>query len=253
MKHITLLLVLSITSCTSLYVKIPMAVIKAPSVITKDAKEVNLSAAPVKKFSTTNDASRRPPVLISDAANDTVIKGDFNFSVLDHLYYGAGVNSDFGLNMQAEYNFINTTSEIQQGWLANVYTVIYYDNTSRKGDQNGLLGPGGNNWKGNISLLGGYLGSSAGYRFNKYFMTYAGLAINNFSTKTEINQDVSSDGFNLGGQYKQQTAGNNRSLGLGFQFDMSMLHLRPGIMWTNFSADQINQDDFLASLTISAY
>ncbi len=235
-----------LSSCTTLDIRIPLASIKSPELPTAGLSEVNIATLPAKLFTSTNDASKRPPIFVSTVEQSNLLNAEYNYALTDGLLIGAGANIDFGFSLQAQYQFVNSNN-----WLASVYGDVSYDNTQRSGDQNGTFGPGGYNWKGNLSASGIHMGTSIGYRFNEHIMSYVGFAYNSFSTKTDITQDVSNDGLDPGGSYKDSSHGNNRTIGLGVQIGTIQFNLKPAVMWTEFNLNGEKQENIVGSATLS--
>lgn len=237
--------------CSSLEVKIPLAAIKSPEVVGSGKKQINFSANSTKTLTTTNDASRRPPTFINEISSSTVLNNDFNYGMSDRYMIGGGLSSDLGLYFQVQYQFQNSITD-DIGWNSSVFFNAQYDSTDRSGDQNGTFGPGGYDWKAQLVESQALVGASTGYRFNKNLMSYIGLAVNKFSTQTKIEQKVSSDGSDLGGNYNKNSSGQSQSLGLGLQFGSDRFLLKPVVELTTFSYEDINQSSVLGSLTLTA-
>ncbi len=246
-----LLIVFIFCGCSSLEVKIPLASIKSPEVLAAGKKQINFSANSTKTLTTTNDASKRPPKFVSEISNSTVFNNDFNYGKSDSYMIGGGVSSDLGLYFQVQYQFQNSIQD-DIGWCSSVFAHAQYDSTDYSGDQKGTFGPGGYDWKAQLTESQAQIGLSTGYRLNKNIMIYTGLAVNKFSTQTKIEQKVSNDGSDLGGNYYKSSSGQSQSLGLGLQFGNDKISLKPVLELTTFSFEDINESTVLGSLTLTA-
>ena len=237
-------------SCSTLDVKIPVANINSPELVLKNNGQLNLAVETTKTLTTTDDASSRPPVFTEKLTNSNTINLDYNYGIADHLLIGGGVNSDFGLRLQVQYQFINSTQK-NTGWSSAISAILNYDSTNRSGSQDGTFGAGGYPWSGSLTTSGSGLGLSTGYRFNENLMSYIGIGYSQFDSKTTIDQKPSDNGLNQGGSYTQKGRGQSQTVGFGFQIDFTKIHLKPVVQWTDFKYENQKEQSVLGLLTIT--
>lgn len=249
MKKIFILTLFSLglSSCGTLYVNVPLAQIKSPDTHPGQRFEINASYVPSKVYTSTEDASDRPPTLISKVEDSYITKGDFNFTPVEGLLLGGGLSTEMGLTAQAQYQFLQSKT----GWIASIYVDAYYNETRRNGDQNGDLGPSGYNWNGKLSVMGGDLGLSAGYALNEHFLIYFGVAGNSFALNTDIKHDVSNDGTDQGGTYSQKASGTNKTVGLGLQAGWRVFKFKPSVAWTDFTVNGTTETKTSGALSLA--
>lgn len=247
-----IIIIVLFTGCSTLQIVVPLANVKSPEVIRKTQKQINFSYIQAKKIVSTDDASQRPPVFVNTVEGSLgLYNADFNYGLFDRVAVGALISSDIGFAFQTEYQFLAPQGEVGNGWASSVYFTGGFSSTSRSGDQKGTFGPGGYPWKGSMTMTSQNYGLSVGYRPNENWMTYLGYATNTFSTNTKIEQSVDTTGTDLGGTYTQNNTGRSKSLGLGFQFDFTRLHIKPVIHQTEFEYPNNSESATTVSLTLS--
>lgn len=230
-SYFYLLSLFFLTSCQSIEIKIPVADLKSPEVIKEKVRQFSISAEPTKTLTVTENANQRPLNITNQVTDSSVINAHFNYGYEDHLVIGAGVNSASGLLVQTQFQFLDEVLD-DVGWSSAVQLSVNYNLLNKSGSETNLLGPGTYSYSGSMRALGFNPGITAGYRFNKYFMTYAGISYASISTTTSITQDPSTDGNDPGKSYSQDKSGSSQTLGVGVQVDFGKFHLKPVVQWS---------------------
>ncbi len=237
-------------SCQSIEIKLPVAELKSPEVIKEQVQQISFSAEPTKTLTVTEDANQRPLNITNQVTDSSVLGAQFNYGYADHLVIGAGLNSASGLLVQTQYQFLDDVVD-DMGWSSAVQLSLNYNSISKKGSSSNLLGPGTYSYSGSMRAFGFNPGITAGYRFNKYFMSYAGVSYATISTATSITQDPSTDGNDPGKSFSQDKMGSSQSIGIGVQVDYNRIHLKPVFQWTEIDIAGQKKNSVLTSVTIS--
>ncbi len=236
MKNILLIIFLSILSaCSHIKVQVPQAAVMPSELLKKDAWELGIRSQASRLHTASQDASARPPTFDNDDTTSALITGDLFYAPLDRLQFGAGISSDVGVYGGIAYQFLgNPWAERKIGWSAALKFDVYAGSTGKKGDQNGEFGPGGYNWKADLSVVSVGGGLSVGYRFHESFMTFLGASQLSHKIKSTIKQDPSDNGTDPGGSYSQSPTGSSSTIGLGFMVGSDRIRFIPVLQWHEY-------------------
>ena len=230
---------LALGACADVKIKTPVATV-APSELLRDGTgEVSFRSDPARLQTTTLDASERPPTFDNLNEGTGLLEGDFAYGIMENLQLSVGLTSDIGLTGQAAYQFVGKPwAEAENGWSAVAHLDLAYTSFSKTGNQNGNFGAGGYPWKANISMSSWGGGVSAGYRWSRTWMGFAGTSMNAFKVKTTINQDPTSDGSSAGGNYSETNDGTSWATGVGLMIGSGNIRLIPTCQWVEYKIDQ---------------
>lgn len=236
MKYVLPVLLLSLLSaCSHVKVQVPQASVMPSELLKKDAWELGLRSQASRLHTASEDASARPPTFDNEDTASALFTGDLFYAPLDRLQFGAGVSSNVGIYGGIAYQFLGTPwAERKIGWSAALRLDVYSGATSKSGDQNGEFGPGGYNWKADLSVLSTGGGLSVGYRFHESFMTFLGVSQLSHKTKTTIKQDASDNGLDPGGTYSQSPSGSSTAVGLGFMIGSQRVRFISVLQWHEY-------------------
>lgn len=207
---------------------------------------------PTRSQTVTSDASQRPPIFTNESDSSSQLDGQINYSPIDVFQFGGGLTSDGGLIGNIGFQFLGKPWETaESGWSGALRGQIYYSSMSKSGDQNGLFGVTGYAWKGTASMAAAEAGVSFGYRWNKELMGFASASANNFSLKTVITQDASTDGASAGGTYESDSHGHSSAAGVGLLIGTGVFRLIPILEFVNYQIDSQSFSESRGVLTLA--
>ena len=236
MKLLGLLIFLLLTACSHISVITPVATISPSEISGNAGVNAILEVNPSRTQDITDDASARPPTFDSSNDSSYLSTARLNIGLWDKIQFGLGVTSDIGLVGHLDYQFLGKPwDESSEGFSAATHLKAFYSSTSRSGDQKGVFGPGGYNWKASATLNAIEVGASVGYRWNKSVMGFIGYSINFFNIASNIDQDPNSDGTDHGGSYFYKNNGSSSATGLGFLLGTNAIRISPSVQWVEYT------------------
>lgn len=214
-----ILLLLS-SGCTTLLALEPTPMFLAP--IASPRLQIGAGTEPVTQYSYTDDASARPPDLLApEAKMSQVVTLDGAYSLRPHWDVGVGLSSGSnllpgGLGIWSRYvmqPFADT------GWNLAVFAGAAGSTSSVGGNQKGIFGPGGFNWKASTTSSVMSIGTSIGYTIYPKTLAYFGFSYAHQIIKGSIEDALADDHTLPEVTYAlDEVTGSTRMAGVGVSY-----------------------------------
>ncbi|MEN0059535.1 MAG: hypothetical protein AAGB31_11920 [Bdellovibrio sp.] len=253
MKKIVPIFLLGLLSaCSHLKIQVPQAQVLSPELMAKNNWEIGVRSQASHIHTASEDASARPPTFDNTDTSSALIIPDFIYAPLDGLQFGGGISNDMGVSGNLAYQFLGSPwSQRKIGWSSALRLDVYAASASKDGDQNGIFGAGGYNWKGEIKVVSLGAGLSVGYRFHESFMSFLGFSRTNNTVKTNIDQDPSDNGTDPGGSYSQNLSGSSNAIGLGLMIGSGSFRFTPVVHWLEYELGDVRESETMVNLGIA--
>lgn len=172
------------------------------------------------EYTSTGDASRRPPVLNEAQLEqaETSFSAGLGYEFLERFRVSFDLDPLRALpQLKAQWQWLGPGSyEAKQGdWSSSIGFQLSSSNARKTGDQGGVLGPSGFPWEGEIRGTQSSLMLSVGHRVLDHLLFFVGGALGQMSVRTKISQQPSSDSSSQGGIYEVRDQGRGTTLGAG--------------------------------------
>lgn len=248
MKKIILILLGSgLCGCTSLSVFQPTVMNEIPEI----SSGTNLSSFDFGwtsgyNYTSTTDASRRPPLWDSSIKNDTSPSARARFPVGKIPAEIIGGIFITGALVMFKYQFLGPTiNNAKKGDVSLAFLLqgSTSSTSTKSGDQNGLFGSGGNHWEAKISSNSLDTSLLLGVRALDSLLLYTGGLASLSTVESKINQDRSTDGLSAGGHYEAGAHIQRSGPVLGLLFSMNQrvsLHIEGNYLSSNISEPGIS-------------
>jgi len=240
---------LVLSSCSNLSTKLTTATI-SPSEITADGtSRLDVMSAPSQNYTSTSDASARPPTFTANTYSERILSGTFVHTFWNRVQFGLGLNSDFALLGSVQLQLLGEPNK--EGFNSTLGVSSDFSSFSKSGDQKGTFGPGGYPWKASISQNTNSAQFAIGYRFNPNVLPFIGYSQSSHSIKSKIDQSVSTDNSDQGGSYEKNESAASKAAGLGIKLTSGNVHFTPIVQWTKFENSTISTEGVQAVFVFS--
>ena len=217
---------LALPACVSMRMDLPASRLVTSETNGHDDHRFRMQAEAeaIHNYEFTPDASARPPTFTQPMAEKYGAAGL-------SASYGVAEPVDISLKtlagpapwvLTAKYQFVGPShAKAQVGDFSVSGTFGFgYGLSSREGDQNGLFGPGGYNWKSTVTTTLTDYAVIAGFRTADTVLLYTGAFYTNYDLQGKIDQSASSNGLSPAATYTELVKGYQRGISFGIQFDV---------------------------------
>lgn len=229
------LLFSGIIGCASLKSKFINPVIESPVVYNQQGEMgIGIGAYPAHNYEFTGDASKRPPDLnnpSTDAASSIFVDG--SYSLTNYVQAGLEVHP-YPMGLQPKIK-IQLNADKTKGLQIGVNGRFGLGVSTKNGDQNGELGPGGHDWEGTAQALSYSGGLSLGHYISDYVLFYIGASAGKNKAKAKIEHKLSDDGLSPATTYNVEDEGSVIAIGGG----LSLNGLNVGLTYSEIDYDKL--------------
>jgi hypothetical protein len=225
-------------ACTEVQVRTPNPRIEPPELRGDQGVKIGTEVWGAHVYKATDDGSARPPDLSRPGTyGDLDLSGSFSYSPASPFEFGVEAHPLGGLSGVVRFQLAGHGTRASEPGDFPIAAYVRAGTAigERSGDQKGLFGPGGYNWKGRMNANYVHAGLSLGQRVLPHMLVYGGGAIGQYWNRTEVDQDANTGAGDPGGTYKANDSGNAQTGGLGMLFNWTHVQFFVGADFTHIS------------------